>query len=223
MQTLLFSNQNNFFDNNSKTLLKNILKGKKIAYIPSISTSSRKYFHYSYNFYSNFEIDDLIYTDIDKKYNESVPEIISNCDAIHLSGGNTFYFWKNIIKRDFIKLFTPLSENEKLIIGESAGAIIITKSIRIALVLDELDQETKKEFELLNKKDNTDYLNKGLNLVDFEFAPHYNLFKNKINEYKTNNDIYYCEDNGFVYVNNDTIKTFGNVYFKKGLYYGTNI
>ena len=102
---ILYSNQiieeNNKVDNELLNML-----GKtnpSIGYIPSCSDLTRKYFKQRIEYYKALGIHDIQYFDLDKEYDETKIMDIFKCDAIHLSGGNTFYFLNLMKKIGFIE------------------------------------------------------------------------------------------------------------------------
>jgi len=82
----------------------------KIAYIPSQSDLTKQYFKLKVDWYKQFGVSDLLYFDIDREYDqEKIPELLS-CDAIFLSGGNTFSFLHLLKRRDFIPVLQKLDQ-----------------------------------------------------------------------------------------------------------------
>ena len=63
-----------------------------IGYIPSNSDPQRKYYSERQAYYSRLGMDLTIYFELDKEYRSNLLESLLSCDAIHLSGGNTYYF-----------------------------------------------------------------------------------------------------------------------------------
>ncbi|WP_139207597.1 MULTISPECIES: Type 1 glutamine amidotransferase-like domain-containing protein [unclassified Bacillus (in: firmicutes)] len=83
---------------------------------------------------------------------------------MHLSGGQTSYFYRMIKKRGFHKIIREFILSGKMLIGMSAGAIIMGKSTRIATLLE----------NDIVENDN------GLCLFSFEIFPHYTEEKESI-------------------------------------------
>jgi len=77
-------------------------KSPRLAYIPSQSDFERKYFNQKVEWYKQFGITDLLYFDVDKEYDEKKNDELFACDAIFLSGGNTYYFLNSLKKREFL-------------------------------------------------------------------------------------------------------------------------
>lgn len=180
----------------------------KIAYIPSQSDLTRKYFNQKVEWYKQFGITDLLYFDIDQEYNEEkIPELLSY-DAIFLSGGNTYYFLNSLKNRNFIPVLKSFVEKGGVLIGVSAGSIMMSKTIAVTSIDDDIggDQNTigLKDFSAL-----------GLN--DFEFFPHFDInnieITKRLKEYsKTSKSVIYaCKDGDGIIIDNDNMQFFGEV------------
>ena len=62
-----------------------------IGYIPSCADPQRKYYKERQEYYSRLGMDLKIYFELDEDYHSDLLESLLSCDAIHLSGGNTYY------------------------------------------------------------------------------------------------------------------------------------
>lgn len=175
----------------------------KIAYIPSQSDFERKYFNEKVKWYKQYGINDLVYFDIDKEYDTGKKDELFACDGIFLSGGNTYYFLSNLKKRNFLPFLRDYVEKGGVLIGVSAGSIIMSKTIDITTLHDE------------NTTGLRDYFSLGL--VNFDFFPHLNWNKEKylkdLVEYsKTSKSaIYACNDGDGIIVDDDNMQFFGEV------------
>ncbi|MGG3564337.1 Type 1 glutamine amidotransferase-like domain-containing protein [Neobacillus rhizosphaerae] len=174
----------------------------RLAYIPSQSDPQRKYFNYIKEYFQSLGVSDFLYFDADEEYDESLLEELKDCDGIFLSGGNTFYFLKNLQERNLIPTIQTMAEKGKLLIGLSAGSIMMSKTIRIAAYID----------------DNIDDLQtlESLNLINFEFMPHWEIQQpclEELLEYSLTNQntIYTCYDGDGIVLQGDTIEFFGKV------------
>jgi dipeptidase E len=184
-------------------LLRLIDKEKpRIAYIASATDSTRKYYNQKLEYYKNLGVEHLLYFDLDKEYDETKVDEILSCDAIHLSGGNTYYFLNSLQKRNFIPVLQDYVLNGNVLIGISAGSILMSETIDIAQFGDD---------NFLNLEDTH-----ALGLVDFEFMPHWNkdfLFLEDVKNYsKINNKVIYaCKDGDGIVIVNDEMKFFGEI------------
>ncbi|MBU4349236.1 Type 1 glutamine amidotransferase-like domain-containing protein [bacterium] len=178
-------------------------KSPRLAYIPSQSDLQRRYFNEKVEWYKQFGITDLLYFDVDKEYDEKKIDKLLACDAIFLSGGNTYYFLNSLKKRKFLPKLREYVRTGGILIGVSAGSIMMSKTINITTLHNENTIGLK------------DY--KALGLVDFEFFPHldHNMkqYLEDLKKYsiKSNSIIYACKDGDGIIVNDDEIKFFGEV------------
>jgi dipeptidase E len=176
----------------------------KIGYIPSCSDLDRKYFKEQKDWYKRFGIDDLFYFDLDKEFDQSKTKELLSCDAIFLSGGDTIYFLKNIQAHGFVKILRQYVEDGGILIGVSAGSVLMTSNIEIS-TLDH-NHDTKKLEDM-----------SALDLVGFEFYPHLNrnrdIFLDEIKQYskKSKSVIYACEDGAGIIVDGNKTHFYGNI------------
>ncbi|MET1171054.1 Type 1 glutamine amidotransferase-like domain-containing protein [Paenibacillus amylolyticus] len=176
-----------------------------IGYIPSCSDPERKYYEHTKRYYNQIGIDNLQYYDLDLEYEESTFGSIFECDAIHLSGGNTFYFLSLLQKRNVLGLLRSYVKSGGILIGVSAGSILTTPTIDIAGYGEDADE---------NNVDLKDM--QALGLVDFEFAPHWDGSEDTLNslrEYTRVNRtaVYACQDGGGLVMDGESIELYGHV------------
>src|SRR3989344_5642488 len=77
------------------------LLGKKnpvVTFIPSSSYLSEQEFKYFVKHYSKFKISRFIHFPIDVPFDKILFQEVIRSDAIHLGGGNTFYFLNSLRK-----------------------------------------------------------------------------------------------------------------------------
>jgi len=180
----------------------------KIAYIPSQSDSTRMYFNQKVEWYHQFGIDGLFYFDIDQEYKEGdIPELLS-CDAIHLSGGNTYNFLNSLKKRGLISKLQNFVEQGGVLIGVSAGSIVMSRTIAVTTI----DENIGGDQNTIELKDFS-----GLGLNDFEFFPHFNKdnpeIVKRIKEYsiKSKSTIYTWKDGDGIIIDGNNMRFFGQV------------
>lgn len=109
---------------------------------------------------------------------------------------------KKLKERKLDFLLKALALKGKLMIGVSAGAILMSKSIKIAEFIDENEIQLK-EFD-------------GLNLVDLEFMPHWESQETKsqqLLDYSLNREgsIFTCNDAGGIVIAGNRIDYFGEI------------
>jgi len=180
----------------------------KITYIPSQSDPTRKYFSQKVEWYKKLGVTDLLYFDIDKEYDKSKTDELLKTDAIFLSGGNTYYFLNSLKKRNLIPVLRGYVEKGGVLIGVSAGSMIMSKTIRVTTI----DTDMGGDQNTVNLKDFS-----SLGLVDFEFFPHFDenngeLVK-RLQEYskRSNSVIYVCRDGDGIIVNGESVQFIGEV------------
>jgi dipeptidase E len=174
----------------------------KLAYIPSQSDPQRKYFNYVKEYFQSLGVSDFLYFDADQEYDETIIDELKACDGVFLSGGNTFYFLKNLQERNLIPTIQAMVEKGKLLIGLSAGSIMMSKTIKIADYIDEniVDLQTVD----------------ALDLIDFEFMPHWDVQQPRLEELleyslTNQNTIYTCYDGDGIVIQGDSTEFFGKV------------
>jgi len=87
----------------------------------------------------------------------------SKYSVIYVCGGNTFKLLKHAREANFKDIIIKLLERGGVYIGVSAGTIILTPTIQAAALID-------PDPNIVGISDFT-----GLNIVDFEIHPHYEL------------------------------------------------
>jgi len=179
-------------------------KNPSIGYIPSCSDLTRKYFNPKVQYYNELGISNIQYFDLDKEYDGTKINDIFKSDAIHLSGGNTFYFLHLLKKRNLVKSLQLYVEQGGILIGISAGSIILSKTIDMAQFGDEA---------IVGIDDRC-----SLGIVDFHFMPHWSndesiKYLDLLKEYSIvkKTTIYACNDGDGIVIDGDNIKFIGNV------------
>ena len=173
-----------------------------LAYIPSKSDLDRKYFTVAKEYFSSLGIQEVLYFDIDEEYDGSLREEFKKCDGIYLSGGNTYYFLKNLQERDLLNVIREMVNNGKLLMGVSAGGILMSKTIKMAEYIDE---------NIIS----LDHL-EALGLMENEFMPHWETQNNRLQELldysiQVENSIYTCYDGAGIVIEGETMELFGQV------------
>lgn len=179
-------------------------RGGTVAYISSEpQDGDRPYYKSTIEDYSHFGNDIRVdYFDLSDDFSDEALSKLLDYGAVYLSGGNTYACMDSAKKRNIYPILKKHLENGGLLIGASAGSIMMTPTIDLAGIGG--DKNTP------NLKDTA-----GFNFVDFEFHPH---FKDKevpdyLSEYMKGeeHDLYTCKDgSGIFYSNGETI-LFGEV------------
>lgn len=126
---------------------------------------------------------------------------IEDCDAMYVCGGNTFNLLAKIRKTNFDVALERFLASGKVYFGVSAGSIVVTPSIEIALV----------EPGDSNDVGITDF--RGLNIVDFEISPHVPeiVSYDNVEKYSktTKNKIYAIDHNSAILVQDKSVQIIG--------------
>jgi dipeptidase E len=123
-------------------------------------------------------------------------------DTIYLMGGNTFQLLHQLQKTGFLQKLYEFIQSGRIVYGISAGAIVLGKDIRTALIGKEADKNTVG----LRNLDGLDLLN-GYNV-----HPHYNPINDKeLFEHLQERHVPFLaiSEKSGVYVKNNTMKAIG--------------
>ncbi|WP_167375553.1 Type 1 glutamine amidotransferase-like domain-containing protein [Brucella cytisi] len=133
--------------------------GSKIGYIASGPEPDQRFFRERRAYYLHHGLDLCLFHDLDEPHTPSDEDALFRCDAIHLSGGQTGGFLSRLKRSGLILRLKRWASEGGLLIGTSAGAIILTPTIAIdALFIGQAPED------LMNET--------ALELVPFEFFPH---------------------------------------------------
>jgi len=133
---------------------------KTIAYVASNPDESRLYFKRKRSYYAAYGINLAEYFDREILKSSSSRQRLISYSAIHLSGGNTFEFRNWVFSQGMDKLLVEYSNSGGMLIGTSAGAILITPDISTSLLCGDVAPDQVSETN-------------GLGLVNFHIWPHY--------------------------------------------------
>lgn len=118
-------------------------------------------------------------TDIDLREFENKQEelqaLISQLDMLWITGGNVFYLRKLIKKVQFENILINAIKNGLVYGGDSAGALIISPTLKYLDAVDDISQISEVIYD-------------GLNVIDFVPLPHWDNedFKHKLVGIKNN-------------------------------------
>jgi len=186
------------------------LLGKKnpvVTFIPSSSYLSEEEFRLYVRHYSKFKISRFIHFPIDVPFDKIMFQEVMRSDAIHLGGGNTFYFLNSLRKAKLLPQLRTFVEKGGVLTGLSAGAIMMTENIEMAGYPD------------FDRDDNIVGLKNlsALALLDFAFFPHfknsprYDVAFKKYSKLK-NKVIYACPDGAGIVVNDGELRFIGKTF-----------
>lgn len=203
MNIFLLSVTDNLHNDLRRSLEEEIVKrGNRVAYISSEpQIGERPYYQSTIHDYSvispGVHVD---YFDLSDAFSDRDLVKLKEYGTIYLSGGNTFIFMDSTRKRDLYPILKEHGESGGLLIGASAGALMMTPSIALAVDVDE------------NSPGLTDL--SGFAFVDFIFHPHYINSSEEKDFLRTHCDAtkktYVCKDGDGMYYSDGDIKLFGD-------------
>ncbi len=144
------------------SLIKEEIDNKKVAFIPTASLhegytgyvgSARKLFKKLGASVTEIDISTEAYS--------TIQAVFEDADVIYFTGGNSFFLMDQLRKTETDELLKKELASGKLMIGESAGAIICAPTIQYIEQMDEKPEDYSQED------------NEGLDLIDFYVLPHY--------------------------------------------------
>lgn len=191
------------------------LIGKKnpvVTFIPSSSYLSEQEFKIFVRHYSKFKITRFIHFPVDVPFDRILLQEVLRSDAIHMAGGNTFYFLNSLRKMRLIPQLKAFAEKGGVLTGLSAGGIMMTENIEMAGYPDFDRDENTVNIKNLS----------AMNLVDFLFFPHFrnsNRYDAVFKKYTRLHDktIYACPDGSGIAVNGIETRFIGKCYaFSQG-------
>ena len=144
------------------SLIKEEIENKKVAFIPTASLREG-YTGYVGSARKLFKKLGAIVTEIDisTEAYSTIQSVFEDADVIYFTGGNSFFLMDQLRKTETDELLKKELANGKLMIGESAGAIICAPTIQYIEQMDEKPEDYSQED------------NEGLDLIDFYVLPHY--------------------------------------------------
>ena len=154
-------------------------------------------------YYKSLNANLSVYFELETEYDPEKIEDLLACDAIHLSGGSTYNFLYWLRARRFIPLLRDYVANGGVLIGVSAGAILMTPEISTTCLCGEQPSHNLNDLS-------------ALNFVDFAFLPHINQIESpeaKLIEYSVTQKrkIFGCNDGDGIIVDGDNIQCIGNL------------
>jgi len=177
-----------------------------LAFVPADSEDAEADFRRFRKKFAHTSIRKFLCIPIDRPLSQKAQKELFSCDAIFLGGGNTYYFLKQMRARKLLPKFRGFVKRGGVLMGLSAGSILMTPNIMTAAVpVVDCDEN---EVGITNLK--------ALGLVPFEFSPHYYRSREvdrELLEYskKLEHPIYACADGQGIIVRDGKIRVVGRV------------
>ncbi len=154
--------------------------GNSIDRVDSFFASRRKA-------YSELGIKNVTMLKVHEPLTKEYDNLIMNCDILHLSGGNPYVFAENLRRHSLFEVIRKRAKGGGFIVGDSAGAMIVTPSIKIC----DFDSSSLPPMK---------FDHETIGLVDFEINPHWGQYganEKQIVEYSEDKNItVYCVPDG---------------------------
>jgi len=176
-----------------------------IGYIHSASDPNGQYCQDRKTYYAALGVEVVISCELDYHYQPESFARMLQCDGIHLSGGNTFHFLYWLKQRGLLEDLRRFVARGGVLIGASAGAILMTPEISSSAFCEDVPLPGEELADL-----------SALNLLDFAFFPHINVFpehERQLLEYSRQHafPIYGCADGDGIIVDNEHIEFIGRL------------
>ena len=101
-----------------------------VGYIPSSADPDRKWFKIKQAYYAAIGVTLTNYFELDDHFEPDALASLIQCDAIHLSGGNTYHFLYWLRRRGMLEVLRNYVKNGGVLIGNSAGSILMVCEAR---------------------------------------------------------------------------------------------
>jgi dipeptidase E len=174
----------------------------RIGYLSSAPDPERHYFSRKQAYYHDLGCDLSVYVDSDVVAQSGLLAALFDCDAIHLTGGNTYFFLRWLLVSGMIQSLRSFANDGGVLIGASAGSLLMTRSIAIAELSGDTPDPSMTSLE-------------ALGLVDFQFWPHYRPGAEnqpRVSAFLSNVDLAYaCPDGAGVIVDGPRVELIGEV------------
>ncbi|SFE99020.1 Type 1 glutamine amidotransferase-like domain-containing protein [Paracidovorax wautersii] len=179
----------------------------RIAYFASSAETNRQYFETARAYYADRGVSLDFYVGPDSQNIGDLTATALQCDAVHLSGGNTYGFLRWLQQHGLLPELRKYVVQGGVLIGVSAGAILMSPNISTAALCGDAPDP------LL-----TDHTSLGL--TQFHFLPHFTPTSVPDSLWKplkdANEPVYACADGGGIIVDAGTVELYGQVEILNG-------
>ncbi|MEM9107490.1 MAG: Type 1 glutamine amidotransferase-like domain-containing protein [Pseudomonadota bacterium] len=178
-------------------------RGRRIGYVPSGREPDRRFYHERQAYYAKLGLDLPVFFDTTSRFNKAELTALLDCDAIHLSGGNTRAFLHLLKTNGLLGRLAEWARKDGLLIGTSAGAILMTSNVALDAIFTGDDPSAIQD-------------GAALDLVPFEFFPHLDKSEEYLPQLlayssKTSSSIAACRDGDGLVVNDHIIESVGDI------------
>jgi dipeptidase E len=178
-------------------------RGRRIGYVPSGSEPDRRFYRERQAYYAGLDLDLSVFFDTTGQLDEAALNTLLDCDAIHLSGGNTRAFLQLLKAHGLLVPLAEWARNDGLLIGTSAGAILMTPTVALDAMFSGEDPWAVRD-------------GTALDLVPFEFFPHLDRSADYLPELLaystvTSRRLAACRDGDGIVVNGDVVESVGDI------------
>lgn len=195
-------------------------KEKPILYIP-LAMESKKY-NDCYNWFENeIKIININNFEMVKTPYELSQKNLNEYSALYIGGGNTYNLLANLKQYDNFKKIQKYLENDGIIFGGSAGAIIFGKNIDGCLMDDKNDINLKDTtgYNYLNNYSILCHLNEKNFNKNLDYLQKYSINNKLI--YLPEDNVIFIDDNNYIIIGESKYAIFENGDYK--FYTSTNI
>lgn len=164
-----------------------------VGFLPSSPDPDRFWFEPRRAYYGEHGLE-LRYFGLEDEFDEArLPELFG-CDAIHLSGGNTFQFNHWLRERGLADRLRKYVADGGVLIGVSAGAILMTPEVSSSLLCGDVPYRGQSG-------------GPGLGLVDFAVVPHIGAPNPEVERFARGfgGPVYLLPDDGSILVEDDQV------------------
>jgi dipeptidase E len=189
--------------------------GVRMTYVPVWAENAGPFYQRFMRRYRPFGATEFDCLPVDDRERHSTRELerrVLSSDIVYLAGGNTFYYLKHLRRSGLLPILRRFAARGGVLAGLSAGALILTPHIGLA-GYPSFDRD-ENDVGLRNLR--------GLNLVRFEFFPHYRRSKRMrqaLESYSRQSPlpVYACPDGSGLVIEDDRFTAHGDVFlFHRG-------
>jgi dipeptidase E len=178
------------------------LNAPKVGYIPSDDHADQTWFLENRELYAQLGAKLEPVVTLSETVSENAWHELLSCDAIHLSGGDTFDFLTRARKHNLESRLQTFLARGGALIGVSAGSILMTPDILTAAICG--DPVPVGPFD-----------SGGFAFVDFLFVPHFDdtdtmLEAAQAEATSRRRSLYLCPDGSGILVDQGSVQVFGN-------------